>query len=458
MTTLGEGDASRRPAWRRALDRLGPLSPFATLETYSPAARRLLAGAEQDVERLLHVVRLVVVAVASGFAFFGFGLIGLPVRFVVPSFVGLGLFGVLWLAVWRRLGRGLPGLGLRCAMIAFDAYLIDRGVLLFQNPGGIVGRIDPEMYRALAGGSIAAADVEAATPPMLVLLAITGALRLDPRLAAFSTAMALAVYAHFRVVFPAPPNRTWVVAIVIYFAGVLGANAARAFRWMTLKASHERLLEPYVPAALTQEILRSGDPDRVARVETVSVLVADVRGFTRLAESLGPAGAVALLNDWFGLLGGPLARESAVIDKYLGDGLLAFFEGPDHAARALRAARDVLESLALSNRDRAEPLRIGIAIHAGDGLLGTIGAGGRRDYTLIGDVVNVAARLEDLNKELESSLVVSTDALDLVPPDAADDLVGPRTVEVRGRAAGIRVRYLPSALDPPASISARTRR
>ena len=91
----------------------------------------------------------------------------------------------------------------------------------------------------------------------------------------------------------------------------------------------------------------------------------------------------------------PLADHGAVLDKYLGDGLLTFFEGPRHAERALLAGREMLAALAEFNRSHTNrpPLRVGIAIHTGTTLLGTVGAGARRDYTVIGDVVNVTARL-----------------------------------------------------------------
>jgi class 3 adenylate cyclase len=441
------------------IDRLGPLSPFATLETFSPAARMLLETAERDVERLLHLVRLVVVVVATVIGYFAFHLVDYLPRLWLPTVAGVVGFAAFWIAVWRRLGRGHPSLGLRCGLIAFDGLMIARGILLFHDPGGLMARFDPELYRILAGGTITRADVEAVTPPMLVLLALTGGFRLDFRLAVFSTAIALLVFAHFRLVFPAPPQQTWVVVAVIWFAGALGANAARAFRWIALKASQERLLERYVPAALTQEILRSGNPDRAGRVEEITVLIADIRGFTRLSESLGPVAAVDLLNECFGVLVGPLGDQHAVIDKYVGDGLLAFFEGERHAERALRAARRMLMAMDAFNQGRSNdaPVRVGIAVHTGGGLLGTVGAGSRRDYTLIGDVVNVAARLEEMNKHFGSSLVVSDDTLRLAPADTGSGLIGPTTVEVRGRGSGVRIHWLSAPADAPIDCaSART--
>ena len=445
MPTLVDLAASPRLArWRRLAERLGPFSPFATIATFSPAARMLLAEAERDIERVLHVVRLLLVAVGTAIGLFGFDLIELPLRFWLAGSVFMIALVAIWLYVWRLLGSGQPSLRLRCLLILFDGYLIARGILLYGDPGGIFGLLAPEAHQ-IASRLISRGDVEALTPPMLVLLALTGAFRLDPRLAVFSTVVALAIYGYLRAVFPAPSNQTWVMALIIWFAGALGANAARAIRYITLKANQERVLERYVPAALTEEILRSGDPGRAARSEEITVLMADIRGFTRLSEGLTPAGAVELLNDCFGVLVVPLADQGAVLDKYIGDGLLAFFEGPDHAARALRAARHMLASLETFNASRPDrtPLRIGVAIHTGETLLGTVGAGARRDYTVIGDVVNLTARLEELNKHFNSTLIVSAASLERAPTDPTTaDLHGPTTIEVRGRAAPVDVHYL----------------
>jgi adenylate cyclase len=192
-------------------------------------------------------------------------------------------------------------------------------------------------------------------------------------------------------------------------------------------------------------MLRSGDPERAGRLETISVLMADVRGFTARVERMRPSDAVDLLNACFDAIVAPLLRAGGVLDKYVGDGLLAFFEGPDHATRALVAARDMLAALDAFNatRDAADPLRIGIAIHAGETLVGSVGASGRRDYTVIGDVVNVTARLEELNKRLGSVLVVSEDALELAGGDGdRAGLAGPTRVDVRGRDAGVVVYHL----------------
>lgn len=147
----------------------------------------------------------------------------------------------------------------------------------------------------------------------------------------------------------------------------------------------------------------------------VTVLFADLRDFTLLAERLTGAAVVQLLNDFHSRMVECVFARGGTLDKYLGDGLMAYFGAPvpqpDHAERAVRCALDMQDSLADMNRARAEagetPLRMGIGLHSGKVVLGDIGADRRREYTAVGDTVNVAARIEQLTKTAGASLLVS---------------------------------------------------
>jgi adenylate cyclase len=153
------------------------------------------------------------------------------------------------------------------------------------------------------------------------------------------------------------------------------------------------------------------------------VLFTDIVGFSRLAQQLDAAAAAALLNHHFELLAGCVAATDGTVDKYLGDGMMAFWGAPlpqpDHAERAARAA------LLIRDRLRAETggqrLRLRIGIHTGMALVGNIGARDRLNYTLVGDTVNVTQRLEQLGK-------------DIAPDDEVVILTGPTTA---ARVAGL---------------------
>jgi class 3 adenylate cyclase len=134
----------------------------------------------------------------------------------------------------------------------------------------------------------------------------------------------------------------------------------------------------------------------------ISVLFADVVGFTPMAESRQAEQVVALLNELFSVLSEIVFRHGGTVDKFIGDCLMAVWGAPiaqeDHAARALSAAEDMMRFLETANEEWKEKydveIRLGIGVNSGEAIVGNIGSDKRMEYTVIGDVVNVAARLE----------------------------------------------------------------
>ena len=155
----------------------------------------------------------------------------------------------------------------------------------------------------------------------------------------------------------------------------------------------------------------------------------DIAGFSRLAARLSPSDAAAFLNGHFALLGRCIEAEGGTIDKYIGDSVMAFWGAPDeqadHAERACAAALAIARTLQADNAERRanrlEAVRLRIGISTGRVLVGNIGAPGRVNYTLVGDVVNLAQRLEQLGKEVE-------DAGDVVVLITEDSRAGLMTV------------------------------
>jgi adenylate cyclase len=175
----------------------------------------------------------------------------------------------------------------------------------------------------------------------------------------------------------------------------------------------------------------------------VTVLFADLRDFTARAERLAGAEVVALLNDCHRLAVETLFAFGGTLDKYLGDGLMAYFGAPvaqaDHAERAVRCALAMQEKLAGFNAERMargeDALHMGIGVHTGTVVLGDIGAPQRREYTIIGDAVNVAARLQELTKGRGVEILVSVSTRARVAGGLAFTPVG--AVEIRGRAQAL---------------------
>ncbi len=161
-----------------------------------------------------------------------------------------------------------------------------------------------------------------------------------------------------------------------------------------------RFLSPQVTnrilAASDMEGSALGDPE----VREVSVLFADISGFTRLSEKMSPSAVAVLLNGYLSRMTDVIFKYEGTLDKYMGDGIMAVFGAPldmdDHAERSIRTALEMQEQLAEWNAERPEgpELRIRIGINSGKALAGEIGSVNKMEYTVLGDTVNTASRLE----------------------------------------------------------------
>jgi adenylate cyclase len=194
--------------------------------------------------------------------------------------------------------------------------------------------------------------------------------------------------------------------------------------------------------------------------EEIAVLFADLRAFTRMAEHKLPYDVVFLLNRYFRAMGTAVEAAGGQLDKFIGDGVMALFgvgsRPTEGCRRALAAARGMSESLRELNRslasDVAEPLRIGIGIHAGPAIVGEMGHGRATSVTAVGDTVNTASRLETLTKEYACQLVIS-DAVARYAQLAVDGFER-HEIEIRGRLEPLTIRVIGDAQDLPADIAA----
>ena len=145
------------------------------------------------------------------------------------------------------------------------------------------------------------------------------------------------------------------------------------------------------------------------------MLFADIRGFTARSETIAPEATVRLLNRYFTEVTESIHGAGGTLDKFIGDGVMAFFGAPQSIANpcapACAAARDMLARVVRLNGELAAqgeaPIAIGVGLHAGDAVVGNMGSAARHNYTAIGDAVNVASRLEGLTKDVGYPLVVS---------------------------------------------------
>jgi adenylate cyclase len=240
-----------------------------------------------------------------------------------------------------------------------------------------------------------------------------------------------------------------------------GTSAAGAFLYRLVvegkqKRELQRAFRSYLAPEVLREVLR--DPGAVrlgGEVREVTLFFTDLQGFTGLAEHTRPAELVAFLNDYFTRMCRPVLVERGVIDKFIGDALMAFFgapiASPDHGRAAVRAALEALEVSAKISAELATrglpPIQTRIGIHTGSAVVGNMGSSERFDYTAIGDTVNLASRLEGANKAFGTRCLVSETAWAMTGVGEGSEVLGREVgrIGVVGRQAPIRV-FEPLAL------------
>jgi adenylate cyclase len=225
------------------------------------------------------------------------------------------------------------------------------------------------------------------------------------------------------------------------YAAVAIAQATLAGQLAEERRRRERLQRYHSPAVVDRILALQRDEALLAVEEReISVLFADIVEFTTMAESMQPAEVAALLNTFLARTADAIFAEQGTIDKFLGDAILAVFgapvEQPDHALRAVRAAQAMRRIVAAMNAEEAFPrVRVRYAINSGVAIAGDIGPAKRQEYTVLGDVVNIGARLKAAAEP--DQLVVSRATYDRLEPTIAATVLGEFTV--RGRQGKVEV-------------------
>jgi adenylate cyclase len=218
-------------------------------------------------------------------------------------------------------------------------------------------------------------------------------------------------------------------------------DAGRAFNQMLTGL---RWFETYVPRRLVGFLIGRRTASVASTERRVTVLFTDIRSFTSLSERLSAAEVAALLNEHFALVDRIVEGEDGIVDKYIGDSVMAFWGAPaiepDHAARAIRAARTLAAAVASDNRRRVADglpaIRLAVGLHTGPVIVGNVGPAGRVNYTIVGDTVNTATRILGEAKAADDGVDVvvmaSAETIRAAGQEAKDCAnLGPR--QLRGR-------------------------
>jgi adenylate cyclase len=236
--------------------------------------------------------------------------------------------------------------------------------------------------------------------------------------------------------------------LMLLLGGVVAGLVARSLRRqfdnsVATAVARDRvtnLFGQHVSPAVVDRLLAT-QTELPSEIRRVCVLFLDIRGFTAQTRVRAAPETVALLNDFFAEMVGIVDLHNGIVNKFLGDGFLALFgapfDDPDAAEDAVASGLAMLAAIDRWNAARpTQVLRVGIGIHIGDTVTGTVGSVQRKEYTVIGDTVNLAARLEQLTKDVGARLLVSDALGEIARAKGAKDL-GP--VPIRGYDEKVRV-------------------
>ena len=289
-----------------------------------------------------------------------------------------------------------------------------------------------------------------AVPLTYFVFVILSTLRLDFWLSTFTGFVAaaellgMAMFYHRAGSTEPPPDlyyhavRSVIILVCGMLAGAVGVQLRRQFEASIMAATARdritNLFGQHVSPQVVERLMAEGASSD-SEIRRVAVMFVDFRSFTAGASTRSPQEVVDRLDGAFAVLVDILDRHGGIVNKFLGDGFLALFGAPfetDNAAHhAVAAAREMLEANAHANLTTSWPLRIGIGIHVGEVVAGNIGSPRRKEYTVIGDTVNFASRLEALNKDFNSQFLISSAVRDALG-DECGDAVSLGEVPVRG--------------------------
>lgn len=410
--------------------------------TGASLAERRFAEADAEAEKLLGYVRMGVATLLAASILMAALSADRPedailARRLVFAMIGMAAYFIVGLAAILivRAGRYRP-------WVAWATALCDVSLILWNFYGGVAfAGVDPLFAMALPAAF------------MVPLVLTFGALRFRPEIQIAATVFAIVALSWVVFSAPAPdfdpvasmlqvktsygvpPNGIRIV--IVLSLGLIVALAVWRARRLLERVIAETEARANLTRFLPEGVADDMSDEAVARLRqsrraSIGVMFVDIRGFTTLAERLGPEASSELLTDYRAAILDAARDHDGVVDKFIGDGALVLFGlgERDGAADAVAAA----EALARQFKDAS--YRVGIGVHYGEAMVGAVGDDRRLEFTVIGDVVNVASRIEALTKEEGVAALASSAAIGAAGRDGWRSL-GVR--RLRGRSAEIEL-------------------
>ncbi|MDD4803023.1 MAG: adenylate/guanylate cyclase domain-containing protein [Syntrophomonas sp.] len=228
-------------------------------------------------------------------------------------------------------------------------------------------------------------------------------------------------------------NHLWLnlaAPLAIIFLTYVVVTAADFITAEMQRRKTKAMFSRYVSPEVVDELM--ANPEQMAlggKKQIVTIMFTDIRGFTAFSENKDPVDVISRLNEYLTAQTDAIMKHGGTLDKYMGDGLMAFFGAPvyypDHVERAVKVAREIQEKVAELNKKWAEtgdpPLLIAVGVNTGPVVVGNVGSPERMDYTLIGEDANLASRVEALTKLFETLVLVSERSYNLLPEGEVKD-------------------------------------
>ena len=334
---------------------------------------------------------------------------------------------------WATTGSYKPWL--KYVSILFD-YVIILGITLEMEYLAEIGHFLRDLHQT---------QFELMLISALILFNVMSAFRQGRVIIYFSTLCCLA--ATTLILEHSQTDRTIEIheQIIVLFSGLLAWSISHYITNTYTRLRHRERLLRYLPEKLVSAVETGAvDIEPGGERREVTILMADIRNFTTLCERNEPEVVTRILNRYFSAMSNPIFKHDGMIDKFIGDAIMAVFGAPqagmNSAQCAIDAAKGMLEELIELNKQFAEQglpqLEIGIGIHSGEAIAGNVGSLSCMDYTVIGDTVNVAARIESKTKELGQVLLVSEDTAE---KSEMSDLAWVADVKLKGRDKTVNV-------------------